>query len=201
MKNLSQISSLRRVPTAAGETPPTGRRWLETPSTAPAGRVLLAIFVLFFFCGPSFAAVRHRPPELLKALAARLHREGRHLLNLRQDLQQVLAEDTSKDVSSITNMQLAMQVMGLAAVRFQCEARLIGVSLFIKDAYAAFYRQQRLDALAGLKEVTAGSLRDLKKSYTKITNNAALHITDLAQDTISDVLKHIAGALRPAVHK
>lgn len=196
-------SARHRIPESdhLGNAIPAGLRCFQAGICVRAGSLLLALFVMAIICQPSPAAGKSRPPESLKALAGRLHQEGQHLLNLRQDLQQVLAQDTSKDVSSITGMQLIMNTMSLTATRFQCEARLIGVSLFIKDAYASFYRQQRRDALTGLKEVTAGALRDIQKRYAKVTNNAALHIVDLAQDTISDMLRHIDSALRPAAHK
>jgi len=121
----------------------------------------------------------------IKGIAARLNRSGRRLLDLRQNLQQILASDVSKDLNSLSSQRLIMNSMSLLATRFQCEARLMGVALLIRKEYADFYRQRRFEELKALGEITGYTLESMKANYGRVINNAALHMIDLGFDAVS----------------
>jgi len=121
----------------------------------------------------------------VKQVAARLNRSGRRLLDLRQDLQQILASDVSKDVNSLSSQRLIMYAMNLLATRFQCESRLMGVALLIRKEYVDFYQQRRFEELNALREIAGYTLENMKANYGKVTNNAALHVIDLGFDAVS----------------
>ncbi len=121
----------------------------------------------------------------IKQIASRLNRSGRRLLDLRQNLQQILASDVSKDVNSLSSQRLIMNSLSLLATRFQCEARLMGVALLIRKEYVDFFRQRRFEELKALGEITGYTLESMKANYGKVTNNAALHMIDLGFDAVS----------------
>ena len=123
--------------------------------------------------------------EEIKAVAAQLNRSGRRLLDLRRNLQQILASDVSKDVNSLSSQRLIMNSLSLLATRFQCEARLMGVALLIRKEYVDFFRQRRFEELKAPGELTGYTLESMKANYGKVTNNAALHMIDLGFDAVS----------------
>ena len=150
-------------------------------------RISLAMLLLtlFMMAATDSAAAADTAAEGVKHVASRLNQSGRRLLNLRQDLQQVLASDVSKDVSSISSQRLIMNSMSLLATRFQCEAKLMGVALLIRKEYADFYRNRRFEELSSLKEIAGYTVEDMKVNYGRVANNAALHVIDLGFDAVS----------------
>ncbi len=148
-----------------------------------AGALLFVLLVIGSAIAGSSA--EGRDTEEIKAIAARLNQSGRRLLDLRQDLQQILASDVSRDIGSLSSQRLIMNSMSLLAARFQCEAKLMGVALLIRKEYADFYRRRRFEELEALKEIAGYTLDSMRVSYGKVTNNAALHMIDMGFDAIS----------------
>ncbi len=80
--------------------------------------MLLGMFVI---TDTGSAVAADTADEKIKQVAARLNRSGQRLLDLRQNLQQILASDVSKDVNSLSSQRLIMNSMSLLATRFQCD--------------------------------------------------------------------------------
>ncbi len=172
-----------------GATRAAGRFWGEGMSrfrmtASAAGAVLLLMLMIGTATAAGSPAETGGDSEI-KAIAARLNQSGRRLLGLRQDLQQILASDVSKDINSLSSQRLIMDSMSLLATRFQCEAKLMGVALLIRREYADFYRRRRFEELEALKEIADYTLESMRVSYGKVTNNAALHMIDMGFDAIS----------------
>lgn len=149
--------------------------------------ILLALMFMAIFAavGTGSAVAADAAAEGTKQVAARLNRSGQRLLDLRQNLQQILASDASKDINSLTSQRLIMNAMSLLATRFQCEARLMGVELLIRKEYVDFYRRRRFEELSALKEIAGYTLENMKANCGKVVNNAALHVSDLGFDAVS----------------
>ena len=145
----------------------------------------LMLLGMFVITDTGSVAAADMADEKIKQVAARLNRSGQRLLDLRQNLQQILASDVSKDVNSLSSQRLIMNSMSLLATRFQCEARLMGVALLIRKEYADFYRRRRFEELNALKEIAGYTLENMKVNYGKVVNNAALHVIDLGFDVVS----------------
>ena len=147
--------------------------------------VMIPLLVVVLAAAETVPAAGDTAVDGIKQIAARLNRSGRRLLDLRQNLQQILASDVSKDLSSLSSQRLIMNSMSLLATRFQCEAKLMGVALLLRKEYVDFYRQRRFEELKALGEIAAYTLESMKANYGKVINNAALHMIDLGFDAVS----------------
>jgi len=168
------------------------------------------IFLSLFFICPGVSDASQcavlsalTPEELvqlkLQPLVTKIEESAKRIRFVRQDLFRIEGMLQSKsdsatrnsDLVNLYNIKLVMCYLTEISHQLETQSELLGMSILIEQDFKASYYRRRLHDLFGLRERIRYSVDEIKMSYSRIGNSAALHTIDRAKDLVGSSLEFL----------
>jgi len=172
-------------------------------------KITSMVLSLFFICPGISHATQSAvlsaltPEELvqlkLQPLVIRIEESAKRIRYVRHDLLQIEGMLQSKsdsathnsDLVNLYNIKLIMCYLTEISHQLETQSELLGISILIEQDFKASYYRRRLLDLFGVRERIQYTVDEIKISYGRIGNSAALHTIDRAKDLLGSSLKFL----------